>query len=240
MKQNKNQITINEAQLRNIVESVIRESLGESAPIEAGEESLVYCLQKCAEAHNVEFGDYRDGDGDDQVALMSLSVPLLSDVRSIVKAFSFNGEEAIEPDNGWGTITIYLDDIDYKQSLSPQDVQQIEMALPAGALNEALSFGRLGSQIGSGWKTLVNKDTAGQGFGRRLKNTVSNFKRAGNIHDMEQLVSLLKKLMDQHAISPNETVAQLIGGDINGNKMGHITGKLNGYKSQVRSHGGKL
>lgn len=54
---------------------------------------------------------------------------------------------------------------------------------------------------------------------------------------MSGLIQQLSQLLDARKISPQTTVAQLVGGKYNSNKFGTMSGMMNNRKAQLRNRG---
>ena len=85
--------------------------------------NLLIALRATAKAHKVKFEDWAD---EGQVGIKSESIPVVSDVMSILRAFL--KPDYTLPDVGWGFTTIYL----YGQDayLDEVDEMTLTMALP--------------------------------------------------------------------------------------------------------------
>jgi len=85
---------------------------------------LKRALKACACAHNVEYSDWSDEDG--QFGIRSESVPVVSDVRMICEAF-YGSASMVE--TGWGYTNVFLDACPFRDEL---DEAALKMALPNG------------------------------------------------------------------------------------------------------------
>lgn len=101
--------------------------LKENVGIPCDEENLVLYLQKVAQAHNVPFEDWREGDY--QVGIKSESVPVVADIKSVVESFALNPRGCVEV--GWGYTVVFLDEIMYRDSV---DSRLLSMSLPNGTV----------------------------------------------------------------------------------------------------------
>lgn len=90
------------------------------------ERNLVYFLEKCAKAHGAVFHDWREDA--QQVVIDSDSIPVVADVRSIVKAFAGDNYDASCVEDAWSCTTVYLDEIEYAPTV---DMVELSMALPS-------------------------------------------------------------------------------------------------------------
>lgn len=85
-------------------------------------------LKASAKAHNVEFCDWRNGDG--EVALKGDNTPIYADVSSIVSAFAENSPQRVIG-TCFGYTEIFTDCIEYRKEV---DEMILNMALPYGAI----------------------------------------------------------------------------------------------------------
>ena len=100
------------------------------SPIPCNEQTLVEYLRKVADAHGVEFIDKMADEY--QVLLKSESVPVLSDVKSVIEAFCYGvNRGSVECD--WGYITVYMYELRglYRDEV---DMNALEKALPRGTV----------------------------------------------------------------------------------------------------------
>lgn len=93
----------------------------------ANEKNLLKALKATAKAHNAEFENWLD---EGQVGIKSETIPAVADIKTIVSAFTTNGNNNVEV--GWGYTTIFVDCLEYKEELSANDIMQLEMSLPYG------------------------------------------------------------------------------------------------------------
>lgn len=92
------------------------------------------------------------------------------------------------------------------------------------------------NQIKSAGRTLFNRD--GGNFPQRFKNARKNFTTQGELDDINGLIQQLSQLLDARKISPQTTVAQLVGGKYNNNRFGTMTGMAGNRKRQISRLGG--
>lgn len=88
-------------------------------------EILVKALRKCAEAHKVEFLDNRMDDYN-SVAIKSVTVPVVADVRTIVSAC---GGSMDDINTDWGMTEV---DFDFIPMDYPVNMEYLKTALPVG------------------------------------------------------------------------------------------------------------
>ena len=89
-------------------------------------ENLKKALKACATAHNCEFEDY---DYEGQLLVCSETPATICDVHMILEAFYGNHDAA--ENNGWGSITIWLDE-SMDDKTRGVDETTLYMALPYG------------------------------------------------------------------------------------------------------------
>lgn len=92
------------------------------------------------------------------------------------------------------------------------------------------------NQIKSAGHTLFNRN--GGNFPQRFKNARKNFTTQGELNDINGLIQQLSQLLDARKISPQTTVAQLVGGKYNNNRFGTMTGMAGNRKRQILRLGG--
>ena len=64
-----------------------------------------------------------------------------------------------------------------------------------------------------------------------------NYNLQGELDGMQDLVSKLSQYIDAGQISPQMTVAQLVGGKYNNNKFGKMSSQVTNRRSQMRKNG---
>ena len=101
---------------------------------------------------------------------------------------------------------------------------------------EELQEGWLG-QIGDAGKTFFSKDNAGKGLNGRFDAARKNYATRGELDNLQGLKDQLIQLVNAKQIDPNSTVAQLIGGNMNGGKFGRLSGAINNRKGQMMRRG---
>lgn len=90
---------------------------------------IIEALRKCAKAHKVEFNLYDEDPEDVQVAIMSTSIPVVSDVEMIAEAFYGSSRPVVHVDRSWGFVDLLLD---CRPMLERVDEDLLKMALPKG------------------------------------------------------------------------------------------------------------
>ena len=88
---------------------------------------IIEALKKCAKSHRVEINIYDEDPDDVQVALMSTSVPVVSDVEMIAEAFYGSSRPVVHVDYGWGFVDLLLD---CRPMLEKVNEELLKMALP--------------------------------------------------------------------------------------------------------------
>lgn len=88
-------------------------------------------------------------------------------------------------------------------------------------------------------KTGVNTFMNNKGIGDRFRDAKANYKTQGELDNISGLISQLTQLLRTRKISPDTTVAQLVGGEFNNNKFGTMSGMMNNRKQQLRNRGYK-
>lgn len=91
---------------------------------------IINALKECARSHKVEINVYDDDPTDVQVALMSNSIPVVSDVKMIAEAFYGQSYPVVHVDNSCGFVDLCLD---CRPMLEKVDEALLKMALPSGA-----------------------------------------------------------------------------------------------------------
>ena len=76
------------------------------------------------------------------------------------------------------------------------------------------------------------------GFKDRFNAAKKNWNVQGQLNDISNLQQALMQLLDTKKISPNTTVAQLVGGKYNNNKFGTMTGMAANRRGQITRNGG--
>lgn len=77
-----------------------------------------------------------------------------------------------------------------------------------------------------------------QSFGKRFQNARKNWSTQGELNNMTNLQNQLMQMLDARQISPQTTVAQLVGGKYNNNKFGTMTGMAANRRAQISRRGG--
>ncbi len=86
-------------------------------------ELLKKALRKCAETHHASFEEWTE---EQQIGIMSDSVPVTADIQSICRAICGNTRMV---ETGWGCTTIYLDQC---EPLEQVNEMMLMMSLPYG------------------------------------------------------------------------------------------------------------
>jgi len=126
--------------------------------------------------------------------------------------------------------------------LTEQDINQIIKESVEKIINENMEQETLGGRIMAGVNGAIGRDIngvqrGGKGaglsqLGRRLRAFKKNFHLKGEYDEIQDVADFLKKQVQDRKLNPNMTIAQLIGGAINGNKFGVLSGMANNRLSQ--------
>jgi hypothetical protein len=88
-------------------------------------------------------------------------------------------------------------------------------------------------------KSAVGTAFNGEGnFGQRLQNARKNWNTQGDLNGINNLQQQLTQMLNARQISPQTTVAQLVGGKYNNNKFGTMTGMAANRRGQISKRGG--
>lgn len=112
----------------------------------------------------------------------------------------------------------------------------IKESIESGELDEGW-LGDKWKQAKTGFNTLTQKSD-GMNVGDRFKKAKQNWSSQGELNDIENLSAQLSKFVEAGQLNPNMTIAQLIGGKMNGNKFGRMSGMAANRKSQITKRGG--
>lgn len=129
--------------------------------------------------------------------------------------------------------TIRLTEADL-HNLVMEAVEQVIME------NEELEEGWLGdkwNQTKSAAKTMFRNDPSAS-LKDRFQGAKANWKTQGELNDINNLKQELSDFVDAGQLSPDMTIAQLIGGKYNGNKFGRMTGMAANRRGQISRRGG--
>lgn len=74
---------------------------------------------------------------------------------------------------------------------------------------------------------------------RRFQNARKNWSTQGQLNDISNLRKTLVDLLDKRQISPETTVAQLVGGKYNQNRFGIMSGMAANRLGQISKRGGQ-
>ena len=113
--------------------------------------------------------------------------------------------------------------------------ESVENILSENEMEEGW-FGDKWNQTKSAVGTAFNKD--GGSMGQRLQNERKNWNTQGELNGMNSLQQQLTQMLDARQISPQTTVAQLVGGKYNNNKFGTMTGMAANRRGQISRRGG--
>lgn len=112
-------------------------------------------------------------------------------------------------------------------------------------INEAIQNGELDEGwFGDKWNQIkTGANTLAQGGDMSLKDRFGaakkNWNSQGELNNINNLSTQLSKFVEAGQLNPNMTIAQLIGGKINGNKFGRMSAMAANRKSQISKRGGQ-
>ena len=113
--------------------------------------------------------------------------------------------------------------------------ESVENILSENEMEEGW-FGDKWNQTKSAATTAFSKN--GGNIGQRIQNARKNWNTQGELNGMNNLQQQLIQMLDARQISPQTTVAQLVGGKYNNNKFGTMTGMAANRKGQIAKRGG--
>lgn len=94
----------------------------------------------------------------------------------------------------------------------------------------------LWDNLKTGANTFLNNDGK-NGIKGRWDAAKKNYNLQSEMDDLQNLVQKLSQYIDNGQISPQMTIAQLVGGKYNNKKFGSVSGKIANKKSQIRKNG---
>ena len=127
-----------------------------------------------------------------------------------------------------------------EDALNKLIAESINRVIKESIENGELDEGWLGDkwkQAKTGFNTLTQKSD-GMNVGDRFKKAKQNWTSQGELNDIQNLSAQLSKFVEAGQLNPNMTIAQLIGGKMNGNKFGRMSGMAANRKSQIAKRGG--
>ena len=113
--------------------------------------------------------------------------------------------------------------------------EAVESVIESEELEEGW-FGDKWNQAKSAGNTMFQKGD--MGIKDRLKNAQKNWNAQGELNNINNLATQLSAFVEAGQLNPNMTIAQLIGGKMNGNKFGRMSGMAANRKSQISKRGG--
>lgn len=185
--------------------------------------------------------------------IVNIKTTLGSKIRGFIRCHFCGSQE-----NPWEvydmTVNFYRDDENNNNKINENNMSKIVlkeeefMALVNESvkkvINEAIQNGELDegwlgdkwSQIKTGANTLTQSGDMSlkDRFGAAKKNWTSQ----GELNNINNLSAQLSKFVEAGQLNPNMTIAQLIGGKINGNKFGRMSAMAANRKSQISKRGG--
>jgi hypothetical protein len=97
-------------------------------------------------------------------------------------------------------------------------------------------FGDKWNQTKSAVGTALSNN--GGSMGQRLQNARKNWNTQGELNGINSLQQQLIQMLNARQISPQTTLAQLVGGKYNNNKFGTMTGMAANRRGQISRRGG--
>lgn len=126
--------------------------------------------------------------------------------------------------------------------LTEQDLHRMIEESVVRYLNEnEMEEGWLGdkwNQMKTAANTFAQKSNDGMGIKNRFNAAKKNWNTQGELNDISNLQQMLIQMLDAKQISPNTTVAQLVGGKYNSGKFGTMTGMAANRRQQIQRRGG--
>lgn len=126
--------------------------------------------------------------------------------------------------------------------LTEQDINHIIKESVEKIINENMEQETIIDKLTAGAYGLIGRDLNGKRrgkkgaglsqLGRRYNAMKRNFHLKGEYDEIQKVADFLKKQVQDRKLNPNMTIAQLIGGAINGNKFGVLSGMANNRLSQ--------
>ena len=113
--------------------------------------------------------------------------------------------------------------------------EMIEMSINEAMENEGW-LGNKWKQTKSAVGSAFNNDDSG--LKQKLQNAKNNWVSQGELKGISSLRQQLTQMLDARQISPDTTVAQLVGGKYNNNKFGRMTGMEANRRNQIKRRGG--
>lgn len=109
-----------------------------------------------------------------------------------------------------------------------------------GMSEEDMEEGWLGNkwnQAKAAGSTMLGKGNGG--LKNRFQQSTKNWNTQGKLNDLNGLRTQLEKYIDAGQISPETTVAQLVGGKYRNGQFGKLTAQQGNLKGQITKNGGK-
>jgi len=121
--------------------------------------------------------------------------------------------------------------------------ESIKKVVSEGQFNEEeMEEGWLGdkwNQMKTAANTFTQKtDANGMGMKDRFQKAKANWNTQGELNNINNLRQILSDMLDARQISPNTTVAQLVGGKYNNGKFGTMSGMVANRRNQIARRGG--
>ena len=129
--------------------------------------------------------------------------------------------------------------------LKEEDLMTLVNESVKKVINEAIQNGELDEGwFGDKWNQIkTGANTLAQGGDMSLKDRFGaakkNWTSQGELNNINSLSAQLSKFVEDGQLNPNMTIAQLIGGKINGNKFGRMSAMAANRRSQISKRGGQ-
>ena len=127
-------------------------------------------------------------------------------------------------------------------NMEPDDMYQTNpLDDPSFPMNESeldeYQFGNFTKRVGTGLWTFLGKKGSLQ---KKFQNAKANFMAQGELNDLNELLSKLQKFVDMKVLSPNTTIAELIGNKQlrKGDKQG-IKQRAGSLRGNIKNRGGQ-
>lgn len=123
--------------------------------------------------------------------------------------------------------------------LTESELNQIIEESVKVIINENMEDEGFWNNLKTGAKTFVGKSSGDKGLNlkQRWANAKKNFNTQGEYDDLKDLLTKMRELVNKKQLDPNKTVAQLLGGALNGNKFGTMDAMAANRMSQMRKRG---
>lgn len=113
--------------------------------------------------------------------------------------------------------------------------EAVENVIESEELEEGLVRNKW-NQLATAGRTMFQKGD--MNLKNRFKNAAKNWTTQGELNDINDLSAQLSAFVEAGQLNPNMTIAQLIGGKINGNRFGRMSGMAANRIGQISKRGG--